>query len=140
MATKGTIESEKFNILFKKYDNHKTYLYSCVGLADIIEKGNSEEICNYLNTHIGKYKGKVQNVVLGCTHYPLVQEQINEVLGGNIQFFNGAGRLAVHLKDVLNENELLNEEISIKNCKNKIEFIDSQNLPEKEQRFFECLK
>ena len=27
MATKGTIESEKFNILFKKYDNHKTYLY-----------------------------------------------------------------------------------------------------------------
>ena len=140
MATKGTIESEKFNILFKKYDNHKTYLYSCVGLADIIEKGNSEEICNYLNTHIGKYKGKVRNVVLGCTHYPLVQEQINEVLGGNIQFFNGAGRLAVHLKDVLNENELLNEEISIKNCKNKIEFIDSQNLPEKEQRFFECLK
>ena len=140
MATKGTIESEKFNILLKKYDNHKTYLYSCVGLADIIEKGNSEEICNYLNTHIGKYKGKVQNVVLGCTHYPLVQEQINEVLGGNIQFFNGAGRLAVHLKDVLKENELLNEEISIKNCKNKIEFIDSQNLPEKEQRFFECLK
>ena len=63
MATKGTIESEKFNILFKKYDNHKTYLYSCVGLADIIEKGNSEEICNYLNTHIGEYKGKVQNVV-----------------------------------------------------------------------------
>ena len=61
-------------------------------------------------------------------------------MGGNIQFFNGAGRLAVHLKDVLNENELLNEEISIKNCKNKIEFIDSQNLPEKEQRFFECLK
>ena len=30
MATKGTIESEKFNLLLKKYDNHKTFLLSCV--------------------------------------------------------------------------------------------------------------
>lgn len=29
MATKGTIESEKFNLLFKKYDNHKTTLLAC---------------------------------------------------------------------------------------------------------------
>ena len=35
MATKGTIHSEKFNLLLKKYDNHKTYLLSCVGLAEI---------------------------------------------------------------------------------------------------------
>ena len=27
MATKGTIESEKFNLLYKKYNNHKTKLY-----------------------------------------------------------------------------------------------------------------
>ena len=26
MATKGTIESEKFHRLYEKYDNHKTYL------------------------------------------------------------------------------------------------------------------
>ena len=39
MATKGTIESEKFNMLYTKYDNHKTYILPCVGLADIIEAG-----------------------------------------------------------------------------------------------------
>ena len=43
MATKGTIESEKFNILYNKYNNHKTKLLSCVGLADIIEEGNEEK-------------------------------------------------------------------------------------------------
>ena len=43
MATKGTIESEKFNLLFNKYNNHKTYLYPCVGLADVIEDGNKEK-------------------------------------------------------------------------------------------------
>ena len=140
MATKGTIESEKFNILFKKYDNHKTYLYSCVGLADIIEKADNEEISKYLETHIEEYKGKVKNVVLGCTHYPLIQEQIDKVLGGNIQFFNGAERLAVHLKDVLSEKGLLNNENNTENCEDKIEFIDSQNLPEKEKRFFKNLE
>ena len=44
MATKGTIESEKFHKLYEKYDNHKTYLMACKGLADIIEEGNEEKI------------------------------------------------------------------------------------------------
>ena len=48
MATKGTIESEKFNLLYEKYNNHKTYLYPCVGLADIIEEGNTEKLEKYL--------------------------------------------------------------------------------------------
>ena len=68
MATKATIESEKFNMLYEKYNNHKTILLPCVGLADIIENGNNEEIKKYLIKKLGKYKGKIKNVVLGCTH------------------------------------------------------------------------
>lgn len=64
MATKGTIESERFNLLFNKYDNHNTYLLPCVGLADIIEKGNEKELSDYLEKNLGKYKNKVKNVVL----------------------------------------------------------------------------
>lgn len=64
MATKGTIESEKFNMLYRKYDNHKTELLSCIGLADKIEEGNQEEISNYLEKLLEKYKGKIKNVVL----------------------------------------------------------------------------
>ena len=64
MATKGTIESEKFNILYNKYNNHKTELLSCVGLADIIEEGNEEKIKKYLKDHLSKFRGKIKNVVL----------------------------------------------------------------------------
>lgn len=64
MATKGTIESEKFNLLYHKYNNYKTYILPCVGLADIIESGNKENLDRYLNKNLGIYKGKVQNVVL----------------------------------------------------------------------------
>ena len=48
MATKGTIESEKFNLLYHTYDNHKTILLPCVGLADIIEEGNQDKLKIYL--------------------------------------------------------------------------------------------
>lgn len=134
MATKGTIESEKFNLLLKKYDNHKTYLLPCVGLADKIEEGNKEEIKKYLKENIEIYKGKIENVVLGCTHYPLIQKEIEEVLG-QVNFFNGAPNLAKHLKDILKEKDLLNY---IENS--TIEFEDSKNLKQKEERFFEILK
>ena len=64
LATKGTIESEKFNLLYSKYNNNKTTLLPCIGLANIIENENKQEIKKYLEEAIGKYKGKVKNVVL----------------------------------------------------------------------------
>ena len=136
MATKGTIESERFNLLYNKYNNHKTKLLECIGLADVIEEGNEEKIKKYLEKNIGKYKGKVENVVLGCTHYPLIQKEIGQVLGNNITFFNGANRLSVHLKDVLLEKDL----ISKSNERGKIDFIDSSEKQEKEKRFYKFLR
>lgn len=136
MATKGTIESERFNLLYNKYNNHKTKLLECVGLADRIEEGNENKIKEYLEKNLKEYKGKVENVVLGCTHYPLIQEEIGQVLGENVKFFNGANRLAVHLKDVLLEKDL----ISKSNERGKIDFIDSSEKQEKEKRFYKFLR
>ena len=134
MATKGTIESEKFNLLYHTYDNHKTILLPCIGLADIIEEGNKDKIKAYLKEHLELYKGKVKNVVLGCTHYPLIQHEIEEVLG-QVTFFNGAPYLAKHLKDFLEEKDLTN---SAK--EGIIQFIDSSKDEQKKKRFYELIK
>ena len=64
MATKGTIESEKFNLLYEKYNNHKTKLLPCVGLADVIEEGDPKKQKKVLEKILKPYKGKVKNVVL----------------------------------------------------------------------------
>ena len=103
MATKGTLESEKFLALYHKYDNNKTTLLSCSGLADLIEKGNMEDVNLYLENNLKKYKG-VDNVVLGCTHYPLIKENIRGVLGV-VKFFDGSVGVS---KELLRQLELRN--------------------------------
>ena len=88
-----------------------------------------------MKEHLESYRGKVKNVVLGCTHYPLIQDEIQEVLG-EVTFFNGAPYLAKHLKEVLEEKDLSNN----KGKKGTIQFIDSSNDEQKRKRFFEILE
>lgn len=131
MATKGTIESEKFLDLYHKYDNHKTILKSCVGLAELIEKDEQEKLNQYLEKELSEYKG-VENVVLGCTHYPLAKENIKQVLG-NVEFFDGSIGVSQELKRQLERKHLSKEAYSL-------EFIDSSNDPKKKERFFSILE
>ena len=132
MATNATINSDKFKKLFNTYDNHNTVLLSCSGLADLIEEGNKDKIINYLEDKIGKYKG-VKNVVLGCTHYPLIKEEITKVLG-SVNFYDGSVGVSKHTKEVLEEKNLLS------NNTGKITFIDSSNNKEKEDLFYKLLE
>jgi len=133
MATEGTIKSEKFNLLYEKYNNNNTYLLSCAGLADIIEAEDRYKIKEYLEKNISNFKGKVKNVVLGCTHYPLIKEEIKEVLG-DVIFFDGAPQLAKHLKNILEKAG------NKKEIEKGVQFIDTRGLEEKEKRFYNLLK
>lgn len=132
MATKGTLDSEKFNLLYDKYHHDNFYLYSCVGLANLIEEGNNEEIINYLKKNISFYKNKVSNVVLGCTHYPLIKKEIVSVLG-NVSFYDGSNGIARRVRDIIDENNFIG-------YGNNIYFIDSTGNVEKEKRFNKILE
>ena len=138
MATRGTLESEKFHRLYYKYNNNKTDLLACVGLADLIEQGREDELKAYLENLLGKYAGKVENVVLGCTHYPLAEKEIKAVLG-DVMFFDGADGVARQLRHVLEEKDLLNPSDTM----GTVTFTDSDpdeaTRQQKEKRFFEYM-
>ena len=53
-----------------------------------------------------------------------------------LHFLIGANKVAVHLKEVLKENNLLNDTIKTNTT---VEFEDSQNSEEKKKRFFNIL-
>lgn len=139
MATRGTVKSEKFRRLYYAYYNHRTLLHACPGLADLIERGDKGKTEEYLEKSLAPYKGRVQNVVLGCTHYPLAKKEIAAVLG-DVDFYDGAGGVARRLKYLLEQGNMLNGGMQ----RGRIEFMDSnpdENIRElKESRFFEILE
>ena len=132
MATEGTINSEKFLTLFNKYDNRNTILLPCKGLAELIEEGNDVKINQYLDDNLSKYKD-IDNVVLGCTHYPLIKKKIRRVLG-DVKFFDGS--LGVS-KELVRQLELRG--ITFDNKSFSVDFIDSSDDASKENRFKELL-
>ena len=79
------------------------------------------------------YRHKVENVVLGCTHYPLIKKEIKSVLG-KVKFFDGSKMVAKHVKEILKENNLENK------SNLNIDFIDSNNSEIKKERFFNFIK
>lgn len=128
MATEGTLRSEKFLALYHNYDNNNTILLPCVGLADLIEKGDMNIVLKYLFDNLSQYKD-VKNVVLGCTHYPLIKNNIRKVLG-EVNFFDGSKGVS---KELLRQLKLSGVNYEYDDI--KIDFIDSSNSSLKEKRF-----
>lgn len=131
LGTKATLNSKAFLKLYKEYDNHKTTILECPNLADLIDQNQKEEIITYLNTYIKKYQG-VESVVLGCTHYPLIIKELQEVLGSNVNFIHGGNGVAKELKRIITK-------INLPTTNQAITFFDSSKNLKKEQRFWEIL-
>jgi len=127
MATPGTLDSEKFKKLYDKYHRKNFFLFPCQGLANLIESNEKEKITEYLNIHLSEYKNKVSSVVLGCTHYPIIKEEIRKTLG-NITFHDGAQGVANQLERIIQDTNLT------QNKKTKIKWIDSSKKIEKTQK------
>ena len=108
MATKGTMDSEKFHQLYDKYHHENFYLLSCTGLANLIEENDIDKVRNYLKNQLSVYRGKVCNVVLGCTHYPLIKDYIKEVLG-DVLFFDGAVGVAKRLSQIIHDYQFVGD-------------------------------
>lgn len=86
LTTKGTGESERFKDLLDKYGTINCKLVIAPELANLIESG--KDTFPYLNDLLKDYVG-TEIVVLGCTHFPLVEKEISKILG-NFTFVDGA--------------------------------------------------
>ncbi len=80
MATPYTLQSKKFKKLQETYPLQDITLLSCENLASWIEEGNDKKIKSYLQTLFKSYnKNQKIQIVLGCTHYPLIKKEIQEI-------------------------------------------------------------
>lgn len=110
MATPATIESERTYELIrdnKRYDQN-IYLLPCPGLAKAIEQKNKEKIKRILQNDFKDYKDKeIDAIVLGCTHYPFIKEEILEEMPNTV-LIDGSLGVSKEVKKQLEEHGILN--------------------------------
>lgn len=120
LATPVTIKSEAVTRLIKnnKKNNQNIYLAPCEGLAKAIEDNDENKIKKILKEILKEYKNKkIDSVVLGCTHYSFVKEEILKELP-NVELIEGALGVARQVKRKLKEVNKLNKSggsVEIKN-------------------------
>lgn len=96
MATNRTINSH----VFKNSLNTEVIEVACPKLVPIIESGNYEELDDALDLYL-KDIDKVDSIVFGCTHYPLIKDYIRKKVGEGIDLIDIGEVLAknIQLKD-----------------------------------------
>lgn len=109
LATPLTLHQEKFNALMEKYGEGAVRV-PCTGLMELVEQENWQGAEDYLKATFAQYDlRKVDAVVLGCTHYVFLKEQIRNMLPEHIAITEGSLGTARQLKRVLARNRLLKE-------------------------------
>ena len=110
MATPMTLREEKFEALMHRYDQScRVYKIPAPGLVELVERGqaDSPEAENLLLELFAPYQGKLDEVVLGCTHYPFAAKAISRVLGSGVALLDGGDGTARETRRRLAEAGLL---------------------------------
>lgn len=83
-------------------------------LVPLIEEGfiKGSEINLFIKEYFKVFKGKIDTLILGCTHYPLIKKGIRNYLGENIKLIDPAEEIAkviyeyvIKSKRMINNNE-----------------------------------
>ncbi len=112
IATKGTIDSQRFKDLVDTYKKDcEVFLQVGEGLVEQIEKIGtpSEDIQKNINQLLlPLMKQNIDSLVLGCTHYPLVMPLFKKAVGDAVHLVETGEAVAKQLKNILTERCLLN--------------------------------
>ena len=110
LATEVTLREEKFDTLLHRFDENVTiYKIPAPGLVDLVEHGkvDAPETEALLRKVLGPYLGKLDAVVLGCTHYPFARNAIRRVLGDDVVLLDGGEGTARETRRRLEQAGLL---------------------------------
>ncbi len=112
MATEVTLREEKFDHLLHRFGESCTITkIPAPGLVPLIERGmvDAPETEVLLHTILDPYVGKLDALVLGCTHYPFAAGAISRVLGRSVTLLEGGGGTARETRRRLAEAGLLQD-------------------------------
>jgi glutamate racemase len=116
IGTTSTIKSNSYiKKLKKKNPQIAVYVKDCPLFVPLVEENWTTGPITLSIAH--KYlnflkKKKIDTLILGCTHYPLLINTIQKVMGGRVSLINSAKEVAQDLKIILEKNNIFNRQKS----------------------------
>ena len=91
MATQVTLREEKFLHQTERFPQVQVHQIPAPGLVQLIESGCSDgpQTRAFLENLLLPYKGQLDALVRGCTHYPFVRSVVAQILGEETQILDG---------------------------------------------------
>lgn len=131
LATEMTLKESKFvNLVDKLEEGYRIAKVPAPEWVECVENHMDDEdyvkacVDQFLDAHIPN----AQNLVLGCTHFIFLKEEIEKYYKGKIEIFDGNMGTALQLKNTLESMELLlDEDIYHENDKSRIEVINTKS-------------
>ncbi|MEK8023643.1 MAG: glutamate racemase [Candidatus Hydrogenedentota bacterium] len=110
IGTRGTVASEAYqNAILAIRRDAKVFAAAAPLLVPLVEEGHLDDafvdlaLHRYIDPLLDK---KIDTLVLGCTHYPLLEERIKAHVGSSVTVIDSALATARSLEDLLRESGL----------------------------------
>ena len=111
LATQSTTKSSLFNSTLNKYNNGiSTIIQEGNGLVRLIETGqmHSPEMINLLRGYLTPMvESNIDTLVLGCSHYPFLKDQIQSIIGDKIEIVDSGKAVAKQTKRIMIVHNLI---------------------------------
>lgn len=118
IGTRATIESKVYEQELEKLRGGlKVHGLACPLLVPLVEEGwvGKPETNMILKKYLQRLKdAKVDTLILGCTHYPFLQHDIERIMGKNCKILNGPDIVSQKLKDYLHRHPEIEGRVSRK--------------------------
>ena len=118
LGTPGTIQSQSYPMEIKKmYPEFRTYGQACpmwVPLVECMEAdgdGADYFVKKYID-ELFEQSNRIDTVILGCTHYPLLYKKIAEYMPKGVTIVKQGAIIAESLKDYLRRHPEMDERCS----------------------------
>lgn len=110
IGTSATISSGAYEDAFAAAVDFQISSAACPAFVDFVERGvtSGPDLLKVAEEYLAPIReAKVDTLVLGCTHYPLLQAAIAYVMGDGVNLVSSAEETAKDVFRVLTEHDLL---------------------------------
>ncbi|MEX2551090.1 MAG: glutamate racemase [Nitriliruptoraceae bacterium] len=105
IATRATVESRVYEATAERLDlGVSLSSVACPGLVELVEAGRTTgpEVTREVRQRLAPLlTARVDTLVLGCTHFPLLARPISEVVGRDVTLVSSADETAFEVRDLL---------------------------------------